>query len=266
MRVGKPQRARWLRVEIPQESTARLGPLMSSKRGREAQILRNVVGVVVVLLVMGAVIVGESDASIIIMQNSTVFSDGAVAPDGPPPYAISEFDDDDTPGTVTLTISVSDFVGDADLTQFYYNLDPALDPTLLVISRISGDGPTAANTTIGTGVDLFKADGDGLYDILFDFPPPPGNDSALFNAGEEVVYEISGIPTLVATSFNFFSTPDGGEGPYVSATHFQSTGSGGQDSAWVGSGPGEGPIIPEPSSFALAAILVGIGSFLRRRR
>ena len=103
---------------------------------------------------------------------------GAVSPDGPAPWATAVFDDTITPGAVTLTMTVEPTVNLADVTAMYFNLDPALDPTSLAFTRTGGTGPTAANTSIQTGTDNFQADGDGRYDILFDFPPPPGQQDA----------------------------------------------------------------------------------------
>jgi hypothetical protein len=190
---------------------------------------------------------------------------GTVAPDGATPYATALFDDGGTPGSVTLTVNVAATVGGADITDLYYNLDPTLDPTSLSIARTGGDGPSAGFPIL-TGVDAFMADGDGMYDILMDLPPPPGNNAELFNAGETLIFTITGIGSLVAADFNFLSAPSpspGGAGPFASVARFQSTGSNGKDSDFVGANPQEP--IPEPSTL----ILLGLGSLalvVRRRR
>lgn len=181
-----------------------------------------------------------------------VVSFGAVTPDGPAPYVTSTFDDEGSPGTVLLTMTVAATLGGADVSGMYFNFDPSLDPTSLVFSRISGTGPAAVHTTILTGADAFQADGDGEYDILFDLPPPPGNNSKRFNAGEDLVYEISGIGTLTASSFNFFAAPAGGFGPFLAVARIQSTGLDQQGSDWVAA-------VPEPSTLTLA--LLGFGAF-----
>ncbi len=185
---------------------------------------------------------------------------GAVTPDGPAPYAIAVFDDGGTAGSVTLTMSVSSTVNMADVTEMYFSLDPLLDANSLNFTRDGGTGPSAADTTISTGTDAFKADGDGLYDILFDFPPPPGTISSRFNAGEDLVYTISGIASLTASSFNFWATPDGGEGPYLSVAKFQSTGPDQEGSDWVGA-------VPVPAAVWLfGSGLLGLIGIARRKR
>jgi len=199
----------------------------------------------------------HSEANAGTLTQNYVDSFGATAPDGPAPYATSFFDDGGSAGTVTLTIDVAATVGEADVAALYYSLDPSLDATDLSIVRTGGDGPIAGDISISLGTDAFQADGDGLYDILIDLPPPPGSQSARFQAGETLVFAISGIPTLVAADFDFLAAPGGGAGPYKSVARFLSTGEGGEDSDWVGT--------PEPSTL----LLTGLGSLAlvaRRRR
>jgi hypothetical protein len=184
---------------------------------------------------------------------------GAVSPDGPAPWATSVFDDGGGSGSVTLTMSVAASVNLADVTAMYFNLDPSIDPTSLAFTRDSGTGPTAANTSIQTGTDNFQADGDGQYDILFDFPPPPGQQDARFNAGEDLVYTITG-PGITANSFNFFATPAGEFGPYLSVARFQDTGPLQEDSDWVGA-------VPVPAAVWLfGSGLLGLVGIARRKR
>jgi hypothetical protein len=182
---------------------------------------------------------------------------GAVPPDGPAPYATSVIDDGGGSGSVTLTMTVAPSVNLADVTQMYFNLDPSLDPTSLTFNRDGGSGPTAADTSIQTGVDNFKAGGDGLYDILFDFAP--AQQAARFNAGEDLVYTITGAG-ITADSFNFFATPDGGFGPYLSVARFQDTGPGQGGSDWVGA-------VPVPAAVWLfGSGLLGLFGIARRKK
>ena len=183
---------------------------------------------------------------------------GSVTPNGPAPYATSVFDDGESAGTVVLTMFVAATVGNADVTEMYFNLDPSLDPTSLVFTRLSGTGPTAASTAILLGVDAFVANGDGMYDIFFDLPS--GNpDNSRFNDGEDLVYEISGIPTLTASAFFHLANPSGNFGPFRSVAMFIGTGGSGKDSDFVGA-------VPEPSSVVLAGFgLLSLLAFALRR-
>ena len=188
---------------------------------------------------------------------------GAVPPDGPAPFATAVFDDGGTAGSVTLTMTVSAFVGEADVTGMYFNLASSLDPTSLAFARTGGSGPTEGQTDIFTGPDAFRADGDGFYDILFDFPPPPGNNNGRFNAGEDLVYDITGIAALTANDFNVFSTPGpgtGNPGPYLSVARFQSTDFDQSGSDWVG-------VVPVPAAVWLfGSGLLGLVGVARRKR
>jgi len=153
-------------------------------------------------------------------------------------------------------------LGAADITQVYFNLDPLLDPTLLSFTRIGGSGPPASKIGIEQGTDGFKAGGDGLFDIWFDLPPP-GNR---FQAGETLVYDITGIGVLTANSFNFLSTPvdDTDPGPFLAAAHVQDTGLDGGGSDWIAPEP-PGGIVPIPASAWMFGSALGLLGWIRRR-
>lgn len=187
---------------------------------------------------------------------------GGTPPAGTAPWISATFDDSfGGPNTVRLTMSTANLVGQEFVGSWYFNFDPALDPTLLSIVGV--DTTAVGATTIGLGTDAFKADGDGKYDILFDFPPPPGAFAGKFTAGETVVYDITYVSPIDVSSFDFDSAPDGGHGPFRSAAHVQGIGPDGEDSGWVA--PGNGRQIPEPAALLiLGAGLLGLG-MLRRR-
>ena len=215
-----------------------------------------------VATLLAAAIAAPAQASTVTFNYGTSF--GAVTPDGPAPYATATFDDGGGTGTVHLTMTASSSIGDADITQMYFNFDPNLFLGDLVFTYDgSSTGPAAAGgggNGIFVGVDAFQADGDGKYDILFDFPPPPGNDK--WGAGEEVRYTITATG-ITASSFNFLSAPGGNAaGPFLSVARFQSTGIDGNGSDWVGAG-----VIPVPAAVWLfGSGLLGLIGVARRRR
>ena len=189
---------------------------------------------------------GASGATLTVNLN-TEFS-GGVNPQGTAPWATAVFDDSvGGANTVRLTMSASNLVATEFISEWSFNFDPALNPGWLTF------------TSVNTGVDSFKADGDGFFDIRFDFPPPPGNFGAKFTTGEQVIYDLtySGSP-IFAASFNFPSANGGGAGTYVSAAHVQ--GISGTGSGWIG------PVVPEPTSLILIGSLAGLGLIARRRR
>ena len=185
------------------------------------------------------------------------------SPDGPAPWLTALFDDGGSSGSVTLTLTVAGTVGAAEVTAVYLNVDDTIGD--LAYGTNTGTGPDAS---ISISQDTHKAGNDGLFDILFDLPPP-GSDR--FTAGETLVYEFTGTG-LVASSFNFWSTPDPSEldpsGPFLGAAKFATTGSAstycadgiGECSDWVGA-------VPVPAAVWLfGSGLLGLIGIARRRK
>ncbi len=195
-------------------------------------------------------------ATTITFTIDTEFSGGTDSSGDP----VAIFDDGGGSGSVTLTLDLTNLTTSGEFVDaWYFNFDPSLNLSLLSFSYGgSSSGPAA---TVSVGTDAFKADGDGYFDILFDFPPPPG--SVHFDAGEVVVYTITSSQPITAQSFNFTSAPGGGNGTFGSAAHVQGIGPDNQDSGWVG-GDG-GTQLPIPSTGLLLGIgLIGLGWVQRR--
>ena len=83
-----------------------------------------------------------------------------------------------------------------------------------------------------TGVNKFKADGDGNYDIKVSFTTS-GN---VFKAGESVTFQISSLVglNLEESMFNQLSV-GGAKGSFHTAAHVQALSNGG--SGWIGDTP-----------------------------
>jgi hypothetical protein len=185
---------------------------------------------------------------------TTEFS-GGQNPTSPGPWGRATFDDGGGTGNVTLTIQ-SLIAGDpsAFVTGWYFNLNPAMDVTQLIVT--GGRGGSFSDS-VSLATDGFQADGDGLYDIRFSFDNGPPTDR--FDGNETVVYNLS-MAGLTANSFGFFSTPAGGNGPFTHVGRIQGTGSDGSGSGWfTGSDP-----IPLPTGAAMG--FVGLAGLAVRRR
>ena len=193
------------------------------------------------------------------------------APDGTGPYLTALFDDNDTAGSVTLTLTVASDVGAAEVTGVYLNVDDLIDVENLTITQAGGDGPTPLS--IGQSTNNFEAANDGLFDILIELPPP-GADR--FGAGETLVFDIA-LAGLVAGDFNYLSAPDPLEvdpsGPFLGAAKFASTGEcvvvneecTYLNSDWVA--PENFQPVPVPAAVWLfGSGLIGLVGIARRRR
>jgi hypothetical protein len=210
-----------------------------------------------VSLLVGSVLLGVptlAQGATLTLGLDFEFSAGT-PPAGTAPWITATFDDSfGGPNTVRLFLTAPNLVGTENVKEWNFNFDPSLDPTLLSFSVVGVPG--SVPNAINTGVDAFQADGDGMYDIQFDFPPPPGSFAARFTTGETVVYDLTYISPISASSFNFFSTPGGGQGTFLSAAHIQMIGAG-SDSGWIG-------VVPEPSTASLFAL--GLAALALRRR
>jgi hypothetical protein len=174
------------------------------------------------------------------------------------PWLSATFEDGPLPDSVRLTLDATNLTGTEFAASWYFNLNPSLDPASLTFSFVSN--PTALGlNNIHTGVNAFKADGDGHYDILLDFPPPPGSFAQKFTAGETVILDIQRVGGLTVADFLFESVQSSGNGTYVSAAHVQGLSGGG--SAWIGTPPTAA--IPEPP---LVAAVLGAGLVLSLAR
>ena len=191
-------------------------------------------------------------ATIISFDLSVEFS-GATPPVGAIPWLKAVFDDGDTSGSVNMKLSTPNLTANEFVSEWSFNLDPALSPGSLVFSAPTKTG-SFTSPSISTGVDAFKADGDGYFDIKLGFATG-GGTSERFGVGDAVEYTITGIPSLTSASFDFLSAPGGGHGPYPTAAHVQSIGE--DDSGWV--------TAPEPTSVILV-LTGGVGFLIRRRR
>jgi hypothetical protein len=201
-------------------------------------------------------------ATLITIGATTEFSGGSPPAATPsPPWLTAQFDDHNTPGSVTLNLTASNLTGGEFVGGWYLNLDTALDPDDLIFSTPTKIG-SFITPTISTEIDGCKADGDGYYDILIAFSES-GGLADRFTAGDSISYTITGIAGLTADSFNFLSKPGGGKGIYAMAGHVQNTPGGG--SGWV-TGPAMITTVPEPSALVMLGLgLAAIAVCFRRR-
>jgi hypothetical protein len=184
--------------------------------------MRSISGIAVVLL--GGIL--PLSASTITYDFGQVSS--GTTPVGAAPWLQAVFTDNSLPAnTVQLTLTAGNLVGSEFVSCWYFNLNPALDPTALSFS-LAGSTGSFANPSIQTEANGFKAGPDGKFDILLGFSTASGQR---FTGGDSLTFTITDLNGLTASDFNQFSTACG-SGAYTSATDVQSIGDNG-GSAWI---------------------------------
>lgn len=194
-------------------------------------------------------VAGAANAALVF--DSAIEFSGATPPAGAAPWLRTTIANAGT-DTVTIKFENINLVGTEFVSKMFLNLDPAMNPADLSFGSPVEVG-TFALPTINKGTNLYKADGDGFFDLVFEFATA---NPQRFGAGESLTYTVTGITGLNENSFNFLSVngPVGNTG-YPVAGHVQGIGPNGADSGWV--------TVPEPCSLAL---LVAAIPLLRRQR
>jgi hypothetical protein len=145
---------------------------------------------------------------------------GGDDPAGGTPWVTAKFDD--IAGGVQMTIDTLGLVGSEFLTQFYFNIDPFLTPTNT--NYVSGVTASAFDY----GLNAFKADGDGDFDALFDYPT---SGAGIFSALKTSVYDLLhadlSVSNIVALSQGGGNSPVG----FMSLHKFRALGRMGKEAA-----------------------------------
>jgi hypothetical protein len=196
-------------------------------------------------------IAGTAPAASITFDSQFEYT-GAQPPAGPRPWLRAVFDDNGGTGAVTLTLNGLNLVGDEFVNDWFFNLDPALDPADLNFAVQNTTG-TFGTPNVFHRSNAFTTAGNTDFDIQIDF----GNGQATdrFGAGDSIQFLITGIPSMTANSFDFFSTPRGLL-PFLTAAHIEGIGPSAAGSGWV--------TVPEPTSLGVVAL--GAAMLVRRCR
>ncbi len=201
---------------------------------------------------------------------------GNISPPGPPPWIIITLDDIANNGSLEMTIDNAGLLSGGFVSELYLNFDDTEDVTLLNFAHLAGQdvgsfiAPSvgSATTPIELGMNAYKADGEGYFDIRFEFDTTSNAPDKRLGPGESIAYTITHPSVwLTLEMFLQWSEASGGSGPYVAAVHLQ--GSEPSIGGWFSHGTsedgGEPVIVPEPASGILLA-LTGAALLTRRRK
>lgn len=216
----------------------------------------------IIFALLTTVAVSSSNAALSISFGlDDEFSGGTPPASGTLPWVEALFSESG-PGAVEIQVTAPNLVGAENVLQLYFNLNPDLNPNLLSFVVASSSGSFDL-PSFSTGVDQFKADGDGQYDVLFDFSSG-GNVGTTFTHGDELTLTAMYFGgSITPIDFAYESKPAGGHGPFYAAAHVQNTPNGGGSSGWISADTFV--VVPEPGTYAAALFLVGAFFFFNRR-
>lgn len=176
-----------------------------------------------------------SSASGIVYQINTLLPDSPKSGSSIPSLTA---DFENANGGVLLTISGSGLTGGEFASDVYFNLDPAMNAANLVFNQSASTGAFSTPTIQQSSSQSFKADGNGKYNLEFNFGAANGT---AFTSGNSITYLISGISGLTCNDFAFL--PSGGNGSCYTEACVNSQGD--DKNTWI-CAP-----VPEPSTVAL---------------
>lgn len=201
-----------------------------------------------------------ASASTLTLNFDTNYSN-STTPSGTSPWLQAVFETT-APNTVRLTLRSFLQASSEFVTGWYFNIDPAISPSNVAVSQVSG--PIPGN--IARGTNAYGAGPAHGFDLLIAFRP--ANNSNRFNtATSPAIFTLTGNG-LTAESFNFLNQGSNPAHRYLGAAHVQGI-SRGDGSTWLAPTPYSAAVVPlPPAGWAGLATLTGLVGFgyARRRR
>jgi hypothetical protein len=228
-----------------------------------------------VLTVLFALAISPSAAQAATLTYNMTFVFSGSTPSSSSPYATAQFRDGVScspacpAGTVQLVLTSSLESGSEFITEWDFNTSVFPLSITYDAGNLLNSGSYSTTGVIQPVVaDAYQADGDGKYDIGFQFLSAQGSR---FDGFDVAVFTITGNGITVST-FDLLAAQGGGAGPFKSAAHVQ--GIPPNCSGWVSNQSGAvgnvtgpcTPTVPEPSSLLLLGSgLAGLAFWGRKK-
>lgn len=266
---------------------------------KKAKDIGRYLGLVFLAVVLVASLTGQAEADTLTYTLDTQYNTTGTEPGAMGPWLQTEFDDSvGGSNTVRVTFDVLSIDTGEYVSNWYINFNDSLDASLLSVVAVNDtDIPTFDpmidfySGTAECEPNTCRADGDGVYDMMFAFDTSGANGGVnRFTNGETAVFDITySGGDIDIYSFIDVSEMGGGQGTYNIAAHVQSItqdasgtpltvcGNGlgindpannGSCSGWLANGSA-GVIVPEPVSstlFLVGAATLGFRRFRKKFR
>lgn len=203
----------------------------------------------------------HSRADSFVIDLTREFSGSASLPSGPTPWGRATFTDIGT-NRVQLTITRSATLAAGEFFRTaLFNLDPALRPRDLNITRVSGPVATISTRSDSQATSsAYRGDGGSYFDFKFEWPTSSSNINRFDNTWTNAVFNLT-MPGLNAMSFRDRGV-GAGNSPNGLYTAFHVQGIPGGGSSWI---TGEAlVVVPLPTGVWMG--LAGLGCIALHRR
>jgi hypothetical protein len=182
---------------------------------------------------LGSVITGDSPAS------------------SKKPWIVAEFDSM-TGNKVGLTLSAPNLVGNEDVKEWLFNVDPSVTQAQLnkiKIVSITKEGGSFDATKISLIKEVVNGVTRAGFSFDLDLGLPDGSAAKRFTGGDKVLIVLGTTGSGLSLTEGLFDFKDD-TGTYYSAAHIRNT-TGREGSGWIGTS-----VVPEPTTLIAGALLL----------
>jgi len=200
-----------------------------------------------------------AQADTLIFNLDTVFS-GSITPIGSTPWLSAKVSSTPDPNVLSLAFDVSNLTANGQYVDSIYMNFQNPNGTAADLNFLRADINPATSAVQQSATQTFKADGDGFFNLEFDFGQALAD--RFLGGSSAVQFAVFGAPLFPLNVNDFNNTSINGPTPLFIAAHIAGIpiGDGQTSSVWITTA------VPEPSTYLCLASFLGVGAFLMRRR